>query len=87
MIDALGGMETAIDLAVEAAKLGSDYKLNYYPIEKSFVEKILADFQSEAKIYTLKTELGNYYGAYSQISKLKKLQGVQARLPLEMIIE
>lgn len=87
LVDELGGLETAIALAVSAAKLDSSFSLHYYPIEKSFIEKILSDFQSDAKLYTLKSELGSYFGVYSQITKIKKMQGVQARLPFEIILE
>jgi protease-4 len=86
LVDELGGMDKAIAIAAKSAKLGKDYNVDYYPIEKSFFEKILSDFQTDTKMRMMKAELGDYFGIYSQVSKLKRYQGIQARLPFEIVL-
>ncbi len=81
LVDELGGLDKAISLATKEAKIDSNYKVVYLPESKSFLEKIISDFEKDASIKELKTELGPYYSTYKNISDLKKLQGIQARLP------
>jgi protease-4 len=84
LVDELGGLGKAISIAAKTAKLGKEYKIEYLTKDKSFLEKILSDMQGEAKIRSLKAELGEYFGAYSKLNELKKYKGVQARLPFEI---
>ena len=87
LVDELGGLEKAISIAAKNAKLGNDYKVEYFPANKSFLEKIMTDLQSGMSVYQLKQNLGPYFNIYNQVNKLQRMQGVQARLPFEIILQ
>lgn len=84
LIDELGGINDAIALAAKAAKIDSNYVIEYRPKKKEFFEKILSSLSTDAKMKSLKSELGAVFGAYMQVEKLKKHTGIQARLPSGM---
>ncbi len=87
LVDELGGLDKAINMATLEAGLESDYKVVYFPESKNFLEKIMADFQKDATIKQLKAELGPYYHTYKSVVELNKLQGIQARLPYSVVYE
>lgn len=87
LVDVLGNFETAITIAAEAAGLGEDYKLKYYPIQKNFVEQWLGGLDEVTESHMLKKELGTHYNTYQHIKKLKNYQGTQARIPYELTME
>lgn len=82
LVDQLGGLYDAIDLAVETAKLDSNYVIEYRPKKKEFLEKIFSSMSADAKIRSLKAELGLAFGDFLAYEKIKKHTGIQARLPL-----
>jgi protease-4 len=87
LVDILGGFNDAIKIAAKAARLGEDYKLKYYPHQKTFLEKLMGDFEQDTKAAILKNELGEYYPWFQQWQRVKRYQGVQARLPWELKIQ
>lgn len=87
LVDVLGNFETAVTLAAGAAGLGEDYRLKYYPIQKSFFEQWLGGLEESAETRMLKRELGVYFDTYQYLKKLKNYQGSQMRMPYELTIE
>lgn len=86
LVDQLGGLDDAIKLAAQSAKLkDGDYRLKYQPRKKEFFEQIISSFSDdeEAKVTAQLGELAPYV-AY--LKKLKMMQGVQMRLPFELDI-
>ncbi|MBC3792089.1 signal peptide peptidase SppA [Spirosoma utsteinense] len=86
LVDQLGGLDDAIKLAAQSAKLKTgDYKLKYQPRKKEFFEQLMSSFNDneESKIQAQLGELAPYV---TYLKKLKTLNGVQARLPFEMEI-
>jgi protease-4 len=86
LVDELGGMEKALELAAKEAKVGTDYRIKLLPVEKNFFEEIMDQFGGKAKTYFLKMELGEYYSVFAQIKKIKAMEGIQARLPIDFIL-
>lgn len=87
LIDELGGLELAIKIAVNKAKLGKDYELVNYPEDKKFIEKIMSTLSGDAETQ-LEKELGTEARHHFEtLKKVKSLQGVQARMPYEMVIQ
>jgi protease-4 len=86
LVDVLGGFPVAIRIAAGAARVGEDYKLRYYPHQKTFLEKIMGDLQESTKTALLKNELGEYYPWFRQWQHVKEYRGVQARMPVEVVI-
>jgi protease-4 len=87
LVDILGGYNDAIKIAAKAAKVGEDYKLRYYPHQKTFYEKILGDLGQNARASGLQKELGEYYPWFRQWQHVKEYEGVQARMPWELVID
>jgi protease-4 len=86
LVDVLGGFPDAIKIAADAAAVGDDYKLKYYPHQKTFFEKIMGDLEQSTKAMVLRNELGEYYPWFRQWQHVKEYQGVQARMPVEIVV-
>jgi len=87
LVDVLGNFEEAVSIAAQAAELGEDYKLKYYPIQKTFFQEWLGGMEESAETRMLKRELGVHYDTYQYLKRLQNYQGSQARMPFEMVIE
>lgn len=81
LIDELGSLEDAIDIAAKLADIDS-YRIRNYPdYEKDFKDMFKGPFGS-VKETVLKEELGEEsYSFYKRIKLLSNLKGVQTRLP------
>ncbi len=79
LVDILGGLNTAVDIAVEKAGLTS-YGIKYYP-EKDKFSVILETILSDTKSSLIKSELGETYSYYENLQKVKNISGIQTRIP------
>lgn len=86
LVDILGSFDDAVKIAVEKANVADDYKLRYYPEQKSFLERRFGDYQDDVRTSALKKETGEYYYWFRQWERVKQYQGTQARMPFEFII-
>lgn len=86
LVDVLGNFNDAVAIAADKADVSQDYKLKYYPIQKSFIEEWLLEMEENAATRQLKNQLGEHFKAYEQLKKLKEYQGSQTRLPYEIMI-
>ncbi len=87
LVDELGNIKTAIDLAAELAELGTDYAVYEYPRKRSKWQEILKPNKNELAAETLKEYLGDSYNIFSLIKDLKEQDFVQARMPYELNIQ
>ncbi|MCO5233921.1 MAG: signal peptide peptidase SppA [Chitinophagales bacterium] len=86
LVDTLGNIETAIQIAKGLAEIDT-YQLKNYPVAKTTFETIMeliSGKQDESIDKTLSKVLGNEYNYIKQINTLKELNGVQTRLPYEI---
>jgi protease-4 len=81
LADEIGSLEDAIAFAAKKASL-KDFSVKYYPEEKSFAEKISESLE-QMKITWVKDILGEQYELFSTMHRLKKISGIQCRMPLE----
>lgn len=84
LVDVLGGIGTAIQLAASAAGVADDFKVRYYPAQKPLFEKIFENISTEVRTRMLKQELGMMYQTYRKAQKALLWHGYQARLPLHI---
>jgi protease-4 len=83
LVDIVGDFEDAVEIA--AAKAGiEEYKLRFYPQQKTFLEEFLANMEQNARVRMLKSELGEAYPYYKSMQKALRMEGIQARLPYEL---
>lgn len=86
LVDELGGFDDAVKIAAEKAGIADNYKVRFYPKQKTFFEQWLSDLEENAKTKALQDELGENYKMVEQVKKLKTYQGAQARMPFELTI-
>ena len=86
LVDKIGGLEDAIQLAASRAKLKT-YQVDEYPEKENLEQKFLKNLSQDVETSFLKSQLGEQYDTFKQLSKLKKLQGIQARLPFDILIQ
>jgi len=86
LIDDLGGIDKAISIASQKAKI-KDYTLCSYPEKEnvliSLFEKIRGDYMSDG----LKANFGEYYDYFkglNLLTNLKHVDRIQARIPFEL---
>jgi len=85
LVDKIGGLNDAIKLAVEKAKLKS-YYLNEYPEKEDFTTKFMKNFSKDVETRFMKAQLGEQYSILKQIRDVTKLNGIQARMDYDLII-
>ncbi|MFD2571998.1 signal peptide peptidase SppA [Spirosoma soli] len=87
LVDQLGGLDDAVKLAAQAAKLKEgDYRLKYQPRKKEFFEQLMNSFGGGDDEAQIQAKLGDLAPYVTYLKKLKTMQGIQARLPFEIDI-
>jgi protease IV len=85
LVDKLGGLEDAVQIAAKAAKLkDNDYRVRYYPAKKNFLEELMSDMSEENEARAIRNQLGFLAPYAKTILQLKNLEGIQARMPYEL---
>ncbi|MFD2033353.1 signal peptide peptidase SppA [Belliella marina] len=87
LVDVLGNLEDAIEIAAKKVGVEDDYRIVYFPQEKPFIEKLLADLTNDVQTRYMQYKLGEFYPAYAQIERIKKYQGLMLRMPYDIIVE
>ncbi|MFZ1290286.1 MAG: signal peptide peptidase SppA [Melioribacteraceae bacterium] len=86
LVDTLGGIKLALDIASESAGI-KDYKILEYPTQKETFEKIMEMFSSKVEIGFGKFLFSEQLNQIEKLSKAMKYQGIQTRLPFEFEIK
>lgn len=84
LVDVLGGLDKAVEIAAKAAKLkDGDFGVRYYPQQKSFFEQIVSELENDVQMKVAKIQLGEYYYYLEKLKQINNLKGIQARMPFE----
>lgn len=86
LVDILGSLEDAINLAAAKAEVTDDYRVVYYPQEKPWIERLLNQFSNEVQVFYQKQKLGSFYPIYQQLENIKKYEGLMVRMPYDLYI-
>ncbi|GAB3906623.1 signal peptide peptidase SppA [Larkinella knui] len=87
LVDELGGLDTAIKLAAKAAKLQEgDYRVRYTPEKKNAFEQLFKSFTGDEE-ERLQANLGELAPYVKYLKSLKRMEGVQARMPFGLDIK
>ncbi|MBL3656393.1 signal peptide peptidase SppA [Fulvivirga sediminis] len=84
LVDILGDFDDAVKIAANAAGVQDDYKVRYYPKQRSIFEEFFKELEGDTKAEAIKAELGELYPYFEMLKKTENLKGVQARLPYEL---
>lgn len=84
LVDVLGGLEDAIQIA--ARKAGVDkYNIVEYPTIKNPIEELFTQLTGSVKARIMKEELGAFYSTWEQLKNVIHHQGLIARIPYDMV--
>jgi protease-4 len=57
-----------------------------YPEKETFETKFLKSIKDDVETRFVKAQLGEQYNLFKQVRNLDKINGIQARLPYDLII-
>ena len=83
LVDELGGLEDAIQLAAKKAKISS-YHRKYLPEQKNLIFKEFINQLGDEE--EANSDLAQLYPYIKSIKNIQKLQGIQARMPYELSV-
>lgn len=88
LVDKIGGLTDAVNYAAKLAKL-KQFSVSYIPDKEGFMEKFLSKLDKDENTdmeEKMKKELGELYPYFVYLQKIKKREGIQARM-LDMKID
>ena len=85
LVDVLGGLEDAIDIAKEKAGITAEARIIEYPEKLPFFEQFMKELEGSSET-AIKKELGEAYPLYRTVKNITKMRGVQTRMPFEINI-
>lgn len=85
LVDQLGGIEEAINLAAQYADI-TTYSLLNYPEQEGFLSMLLNSKDSFLHS-ELKKSMGKYANTFQFLQHINSVSPIQARMPFELIIE
>lgn len=83
LVDEIGGLNRAIDIAQEMAKL-ENFELENYPKRKDPVEQFIEELSGNLETRFMKAKLGNNYKYYQKMESVTKNTGIMARIPFDI---
>ncbi len=87
LVDELGGIDKAIEIAAKKAKI-KEYSVLSYPEKKNFLSNIFKDKPThyiESKL--MESNFGEFYKGFSMIKDVQKLDKLQTRIPFDINIK
>lgn len=87
LVDVLGNFNDAVKIAADKAGVSDDYKLRYYPVQKSFLEEWLSGMEENAQAKALQKSFGEHERVFKELQKLNNYQGAQTRIPFELVVK
>ena len=87
LVDELGGIEKAIEIAADMANLGKSYVVFEYPKLTSPIEELLNPVKEELAAKTMKNYMGESFELFMLLKKIKDQDYIQARIPFELNIK
>ena len=85
LVDTFGGLNDAIELAKNMAKL-VNFRIVNLPKLKDPLEELIKEFSGSAKASFMKDEMGETYKYYEQLHGLISQKGILARMPYDIDI-
>jgi protease-4 len=83
LVDEIGGLERAIEIAKTTAKL-DDYSIIDYPKRKDPFEELMEELTSNIEAKILTRTLGSEYKYYKKVQDISQQTGVMARMPFDI---
>ena len=85
LVDEIGGLNDAIDIAKDLAKV-KNYDVVNYPKRKDPFEEFIEELSGNIETRMLKSRLGDNYKYYQKMESISTQSGVMARMPFDIDI-
>ena len=85
LVDELGGLDKAVDIAAEKAGVES-YSIISYPSESNFLSTLMNEGKEDYINGKMVDALGEYYHYLRFVENVKNMDHIQARMPFELRI-
>jgi len=86
LVDKMGGLKDAIKLAVAKAKLKT-YNIKEYPEKEDFTTKLMKSLGKDIETRVMKAQLGEQYFLFQKVRDVSKINGIEARMSYDLIIQ
>ncbi|MBP7512203.1 MAG: signal peptide peptidase SppA [Bacteroidia bacterium] len=86
LVDELGGIDKALEIAVSKAKL-TEYRVVNLPELKDPFEELISSLTDQTSTYFMKKELGTNYQLFMDTKKALQSEGIQVKMPFRVDIE
>jgi len=86
LVDVLGGIDTALEIAVRKAGI-EGYTVVSYPAKQDLSSLLNTKPTNYVESQILKSKLGEYYQQFGMLKNLKERSMIQARIPFELNIK
>jgi len=83
LVDEIGGLNKAIEIAKEMAKL-DDYEIENYPKRPDQIEQLIKEFSGDVETSMIKNRLGDNYKFYQKMESVSQQSGIMARMPFDI---
>lgn len=87
LVDVLGNLEKAIEIAAEKAAIADDYRTVYYPQKKPWFERFMNQFSNEVQARIGYQQFGPLSPYMNELEKLKRMEGLMLRMPYDIKIK
>lgn len=87
LVDEMGGLDDAVAWVAKKAKLGTNIKRVELPRQKGPFDGLFGKKENELESRIARVQLGPAYTYFRQLRQLMSLQGIQTRLPFEMVVK
>jgi protease-4 len=64
-----------------------DYRVRFYPAQKTFLEELLSGMNDEAEAKILESQFGAMAPYVKSFHKIRQWEGVQARMPFDIVFK
>lgn len=86
LVDELGGIDKALEIAVSKAKL-TEYRVVNLPELKDPFEELISSLTDQTSTYFMKKELGTHYQLFMDTKKALQSEGIQVKMPFRVDID
>ena len=86
LVDVLGSVDDAVVLAAERAEL-EVYQIRTYPEKEDFASKLIKSLMDDTEARFIKNHFGEYSKTLQHLREVENMQGVQTRMPYELIFK
>ncbi|PRY87672.1 signal peptide peptidase SppA [Mongoliibacter ruber] len=87
LVDVLGNLENAIEIAAEKAGVSDDYRTVYYPQTKPWFERFMSQFSNEVQARIGLQQYGPLSPYVNELEKLKRMEGLMLRMPYDIKVK